>query len=185
MKTTRFLLLMIVGAGLLQGTSVASQSNSATQQMPSQKTGQSTSDHTNGEVRGEKEQTPSAQADEDTRPPTGASRTAQHRSRASSSKPTSAHPAAPAKTPTTNHHRSEVPGSVATQQQTGLKAVAAVSSKAASHRSVPVPPATVAVNGQPLKSSRDPGARLASSGGPLTATRGTAAINGTNMKRKP
>ena len=76
-------------------------------------------------------------------------------------------------------------GGVAAQQQTGLKAVAAVSSKAASHRSVPVPPATVAVNGQQFKSSRDPGARLASSGGPLTAAKGTAAINGTDMKRKP
>jgi len=179
-RCSRFLFAMMVAAILLQGTSLASQSNSA----PSQKTEQSTSEQqTNGEVRGEKEQTPLAQAGEGTRPPAGASRTAKHRSRASSSKPISTHPAAPAKTPTKNHG-SEVPRSVA-KQQTGLKAVAAVSSKAAGHRSVPVPPATVAVNGQQFKSSRDPGAHLAVSGGPLTATRGTAAINGTNMKRKP
>jgi hypothetical protein len=186
MKTTRFLFSMIIGAGLLQGTSLASQSNSATQQTPSQKTEQSTSDQqTNGEVRGDNKQMLSAQADEGTRPPAGASRTAKHRSRASSSKPVSTHPAAPAKTPTTNNHQSEVLGSVATQQQTGLEAVTGVSSKTASHRSVPTPPSTVAVNGQQFKSSRDPGAHLASSGGPLTAARGTAAINGTTMKRKP
>ena len=184
MRTLRFLFAMIVAAILLQGTSLASQSNSAAQQTPSQKTEQSTSNQqTNGEARGEKEQTPSAQADEGTRPPAGASRTAKHRSRASSSKPISTHPAAPAKTPTKNHG-SEVPRSVA-KQQTGLKAVAAVSRKAASRRSVPVPPATVAVNGQQIKNSRDPGARLAVSGGAINSKGDTAVINGSDIKRKP
>jgi len=185
MRTLRFLFAMIVAAILLQGTSLASQSNSAAQQTPSQKTEQSTSNQqTNGEARGEKEQTPSAQADEGTRPPAGASRTAKHRSRAGSSKPISTHPAAPAKTSTAKNHGSEVPGSVA-KQQTGLKAVAAVSRKAASRRSVPVPPATVAVNGQQIKNSRDPGARLAVSGGAINSKGDTAVINGSDIKRKP
>jgi len=166
MKIFRFLFAMIVAAGLLHGTSLARQSNSSTQHTSSQKAEQSTSDQlTNGEVRGEKAQTRSAQADEGTRALASASRTAKHRSQPNSFKPVSTNPAAPAKTPTTNNHRSGLSGSVAAQHQTRLKVVTDDSSRAASHRSVPTPPSTVALNGQQFRSSRGPGSHLATAVG--------------------
>jgi hypothetical protein len=52
-----------------------------------------------------------------------------------------------------------------------------------SHRSVR-PPAAAAGNGQPFRHAHSTGASLAISGGPANSTRGTAVINGTDM-RKP
>jgi hypothetical protein len=57
--------------------------------------------------------------------------------------------------------------------------------KAISHRSLPAHPSAASVNGQQFRNSRNPGARLAASGGPSAAARGTAVISGNNMKRKP
>ena len=188
MKATRFLflMLMMIGAGLLQGESLALQSNSASQPTFSRSREQSDShQQKNGEVRGEKEQTRPAQADEGPKPLAGAPRTAKHRPRKSNSKPVSNHQLRPANTPTTNSLRSNTPGSITRLQQTASNAVTGVPSKAVNRHNVPASPPAASVNGQQFKSSRDPGARLASSGGPLTAARGTAAINGTNMKRKP
>jgi hypothetical protein len=55
----------------------------------------------------------------------------------------------------------------------------------ASHRSLPLPRPAVGTNGQSFTNSRNPRARLATSGGPASSARGTVAINGTNMKLKP
>ena len=179
MKTARFLflmLMMMIGAGLLQGESLALQSNSASQQTPSQSREQSDShQQKNGEARGEKEQPPPAQAGEGP-PPAGALKTGKRRPRTNYSKPVSSHQLRPANTPT---------GGITRLQQTASNAVTTVPSKAVNRHSVPAPPPAASINGQQFKSSHDPGAHLASSGGPLTATKGTAAINGTNMKRKP
>jgi hypothetical protein len=41
------------------------------------------------------------------------------------------------------------------------------------------------INGERFKNSRQPGARLAINGGPSGSTHGAAAINGSDMKRKP
>jgi hypothetical protein len=60
-----------------------------------------------------------------------------------------------------------------------------VSTKHLSTRNNPAPVSSFAVSGQQFKNSRDPGARLAVNGGPANSTRGTAAINGSNIKRKP
>jgi hypothetical protein len=60
-----------------------------------------------------------------------------------------------------------------------------VSTKTMKHSGVPVSSPKLALNGQQFKNSRDPGARLASSGGPATQARGTAGISGSEMKRKP
>jgi len=180
MKTARFLflmLMMMIGAGLLQGESLALQSNSASQQTPSQSREQSDShQQKNGEARGEKEQPPPAQAGEGPKPPAGALKTGKRRPRTNYSKPVSSHQLRPANTPT---------GGITRLQQTASNAVTTVPSKAVNRHSVPAPPPAASINGQQFKSSHDPGAHLASSGGPLTATKGTAAINGTNMKRKP
>jgi hypothetical protein len=58
-------------------------------------------------------------------------------------------------------------------------------STSVTRRQSPTPARAIAVNAQQTKSSRDPGAHMAVSGGPANSTHGTAAISGTNMKRKP
>jgi hypothetical protein len=63
--------------------------------------------------------------------------------------------------------------------------LSSVPGKTVRHSSRPVSPSTVALNGQQFKNFRDPGARMASSGGPANSTRGTGTINGTDVKRKP
>jgi hypothetical protein len=184
MRTAHFLLVMIIGAVLLQGISAAGQASPVSQEVPSQSSEKSASDQPkDGEVSGEKEQTRSAQADEFPKPHAVVSRKVRHRPYVSYSQSASSHQLRPANPPTTKGQlRTPAPGSKTRLQQTASKVVA---SKAGNHHSLLAPPPTASVNGQQFKSSRDPGARLASSGGPLTATRGTAAINGTNMKRKP
>jgi hypothetical protein len=78
----------------------------------------------------------------------------------------------------------EAAGAVTRTQQTSLKNAVSVPGQAVSHRGLSAPSPAVSVSGQQFKNSRDPGAHLAISGGTMTAARGTAAINGTNMKRK-
>jgi hypothetical protein len=41
------------------------------------------------------------------------------------------------------------------------------------------------VNGLQFRNSRNPGSHLAGGGGPATIARGTAVINGTDVKRRP
>jgi hypothetical protein len=53
------------------------------------------------------------------------------------------------------------------------------------HSSPPVATPTVALNGLQFRNSRDPGARMTTSGGLANSTRGTAALNGSEMKRRP
>jgi hypothetical protein len=60
-----------------------------------------------------------------------------------------------------------------------------VSTSAVNRHSIPAPSPAIAANAQQIKRSHDPGAHLAVSGGPANSTHGTAAISGTNMKRKP
>jgi hypothetical protein len=57
--------------------------------------------------------------------------------------------------------------------------------KAVRNSSNPILSSTVALNGQQFKNPRNPGGRMASSGGSANLTRGTAVINGSGMKRKP
>jgi hypothetical protein len=84
----------------------------------------------------------------------------------------------------TNNLRSTLPANSADFRQPDSKA-ANVPARTANPHGTNVSASLVAVNGQQFKNSRDPGARLAVSGGSLTAARGTAGINGTTMKRKP
>jgi len=183
MRTTRFLFVMMIGAVLLQGTSLAGQSSPPSRESPSLNSEKPPRDQQKlAEVHGEKEQTRSAQADENPKPHAGVSRTARHRPPVSYSKPASSRQPNLANTSATNGLRTPASGRMTRLQQTSSKVVP---SKALYQHSFPAPPTAPSVNGQQFKNSRDPGARLAVSGGPLTAARGTAAINGTNMKRKP
>jgi len=187
MKTERLLFLMVSCACLLQSASFARQSNPAEHQTLSQNGEKTAGDHQKGAaVRGEKDRTRSGEAGDSQERSTGLRRTAtKHPPSATHSKPAPSHQLRPGKTRTTNGPRTDAPGIIRGLQQTRPKASTTVPNKVVNHRSVPVPPPTVAVNGQQFRNSRDLGAHLAVSGGPLTATRGTATINGTNMKRKP
>ncbi|MGB7131710.1 MAG: hypothetical protein WBD59_12920, partial [Candidatus Sulfotelmatobacter sp.] len=89
------------------------------------------------------------------------------------------------KMPATNGARIDISRTVTGPREISSKTAVPVPSQAVSHRSLSTPSSAVSVNGQQFKNSREPGAHLAISGGPLTAARGTAAINGTNTKRRP
>jgi hypothetical protein len=89
-----------------------------------------------------------------------AQNTIKHRPSVSNSKPAASRQPHPLKKRSTNSSRTNAYGSAGVIKSTGLKAATNVSYKTASHRSA-VPSFA------------------------KTAARGTAAINGTNMKRKP
>jgi hypothetical protein len=110
--------------------------------------------------------------------------TTKHRSSAIHYKPVPKHKARQAKMHTMNSLRSDTLRSV-TPLQMASRAAINTPKQAVSRRSQSVLPSAVSVNGQQRKNSRSPGARLTASGGPATIARGTAAINGTDMKRKP
>jgi hypothetical protein len=182
MKTARFIFVMVIGV-VLQGTSVAGKASPVSQEVPSQSAEKSPSDQPkDGEVRGEKEPTRSSRADELPKPHARMPKTAKRRTPVSYSKPASNHQPRPANTSTSNRLRTTAPASTSRLPQTASKVVPI---KALNHHSAPAPQPGASVNGRQFRNSRDTGARFASSGGPLTAARGTAAINGTDIKRKP
>ncbi len=184
MKAVRILFSIMIAAVSLQGATLAAQASSAPQQAPAQSSEKS-ADQQKDEVRNEKDQARPKEADQSQEQSASVTRiTTKRRPSASQSKPVPSHQPRPAKTPTTNSPHTDTPGSGAAPEQTGSKAVTNVPNKAVSRRPS-APPSAVPLNGQQFKNSRDPGARLAVSGGPPTSPRGTAAINGTNMKHKP
>jgi len=190
MKQARLLLAMMFWTVLLQGTSLAAQAGPAPQRaipQSSEKSADQQKDKKDkDEVRNQQDQAQLKEANANQEQPADVTRTiTKHRPSTSHSKPVPSHQARPAKTPTTNSPRTDAPPSVAPLGQMGSKAAANIPNKAVSRRKPSAPSSAFSVNGQQFKNSHDPGAHLASSGGPLTAARGTAAINGTNMKRKP
>jgi cytoskeletal protein RodZ len=185
MKIVRFLLVMIIVVVWLPGTSLAHRADHPSQQAASQSGDKSNSGY-QGDVgvREENDPTRSEEADRDSkRSADVTTTTTKHRSSLSHPQPAVSHPRRPFKTPATNYARIDTPRTVIGPQETSLK-TAAVPNQAISHRSLSAPSSAVSVNCQQFKNSRDPGAHLAFSGGPPAAARGTAAINGTNMKRK-
>lgn len=189
MKTTRFLFLTAVAAVLLQGTSLASQSNSVPQQTPSQsrEASDSSEDQKDGQVRSEKNQTGAGDSDVRQNSPERRTRhVTQRRPNQSHARPAPLnHQVGSGKTAAASSLRPETLENGMGFYQMGPTTSNGIPNKTINHHGAPVPSATGAINGQQFRSPRGPGARLASSGGPLTATRGTAVINGTNMKRKP
>jgi len=188
MRTAHFLLSMMIAVALLQGTSLTSQANSVPQQTASQSRGTSDSSEgqKDGQARSEKSQT--GEADPGVRqnkPERGTSHVTQRRLNQSHAKQAPSHQVRPGRTPVASSLRPETLENGVGAHQTGSSTSSGSRSRAINYRSAPVPPRVVGVNGQQFRSSRDPGARLASSGGPVTTTKGTAALNGTNMKRRP
>jgi hypothetical protein len=104
------------------------------------------------------------------------------RASASHSKPVPTYPARPARKPTAS--RVGDPSNFAPLETIRSKTPTSIPGKVVNHRSSPVLSSSVSINGQQLKNFRDPGAHLATNGGPATISRGTAAINGPTMKTK-
>jgi hypothetical protein len=186
MKPVRFFFVMVIAAVLLPGTSFARQADHPSQQAASQRGDKSDSDQGDIEVRDGNDQTRLGEANQISKHSAYRTKTTtKRRSSTIHSQPAVSHPQRLNKTPATNGARIDTPATVTGPQATSLKTAIPVPNQAIGHRSLSAPSSAVSVNGQQFKNSRDPGAHLAISGGPLTAARGTAAINGTNMKRKP
>jgi len=185
MKGMRFLFVLMMASVLPRGTSVAQPTDHPSHQAISQ-SGEKSADQETNEVRSDKDQARSKQGDESQPEPAVVRRTSvKHRPSAGHPKTVPGHQSRPAKTHTKNNARIEAPGRVALPEKMASKAATSSPNRAVSRRSPSAPSPAVSVNGQQFRNSRDPGAHLAVSGGPLATARGTAAINGTNMKRKP
>jgi hypothetical protein len=171
-KTAHFFLGITIALTLLPGTIAARQAPS--QQPSSQSAEKSSSDNSIDAQRTKTEQKPSRKQI-----------TAGQHPVISYSKSVPTHQPRPSKTAITSSVPPSVPGSLAGIQQPKSKTNSSTSYIAANHRSAITPTTNAALSGQQFKNSRNPGARLASSGGTSTTARGTAALSGTNMKPKP
>jgi hypothetical protein len=189
MKTARFLFLMIIGPASLQGTSFAVQSIQAPEQTLSESHEKPVNDRSpdvgkDRQTGGEKDQT-GKYLDENQKSFAAVKGGAPKRRPVEGhAKPAPSHQRRSGKTPAANDPRSETVRNVLDSHQTSSTRSSDVPDKTLKHSSVPVPPPTVALNGQQFKNSRDPGARMATSGGPANSMRGTV-INGTDIKHKP
>jgi hypothetical protein len=185
MKIVRFFFVMAIAAVLLPSTSFARQADHPSQQVVS-RNGEKFADQQKDEVGNEKDHTrakPAGETQEQSATITRSTTKGRPSARHSKSAPT--YRARSVRKPTANSALRDEPGNIAPLELMGSKTVSNIPKKAASRRSLSAPSSAVSVNGQQFKNSRDPGAHLAITGGPLTAARGTAAINGTKMKRKP
>ncbi len=182
MRMARTLFMMIVAA-LLPTANLAAQASSAPQQAtsPSEKSAGQQKD----DVRNDKDQPGTKEAGENQKASADMTRTTtKRRPSTSQSGAVITRQAHLRKMPAMSNSQTNAPAGVTSPVQTQSNAPTNIPNKAVSHRpSAPASP--VPANGLQFRNTRDPGARLASSGGPLTVARGTAAINGTNMKRKP
>jgi len=182
MKKTRFLFGMIFWALLVHGASFGSQSGKAPEQTPSQSSEKSVN---NSSPDGNKDTQARGENENDKGFPPSRQGTAKRHPSASHAKPAPVRQLRSGKTPPANNFRTESPRTTLDSHQTSSNVASEVPNKPPKHAGIPVPPPTAALNGQQFKNSRDPGARMASSGGSANSTRGTAVINGSDIKRKP
>ena len=187
MKMVRLFFVMMIAAVSLPVTSLARQADHPSQQTASQSGDKTYSDYRRDvEVRDENGETRSGETDQISKRSANLTKTTtKRRSSTSHPQPAVSHLRQHNQTAATNGPRRDTPATLTGPQQTSSETAVPVLNQAVSHRSLPVPSSAVSVNGQQFKNSRDPGAHLAVTGGPLTSSGGTAAINGTNMKRKP
>jgi hypothetical protein len=188
MRQTRILLPMIFWAALGHGASIWSQSSRGPGQASSQAATPETADHgnENGRVTAEKDEARSDLDRNQTGPTVKARSSAKLHSVTSRAKPVSHLQVRSANTapngslsaPNTSADNSEL-------RQNGSSMSTDIPHKTANPHSVPIPLTADSVNGQQFKNARDPGARMATSGGAANSMRGTAVINGSDIKRKP
>jgi hypothetical protein len=190
MRKARILLPMIFWSVLVQGASFGSQSGQAQEQTSSQSGEKSAKDSSpdgskDTQARGQKDQM-GEYLDENEKGFAAAKEgTPKRRPAASHAKPAPSRQPSSGKTPTANNLRTETPRNALDSHQTGSTMPSPVPNKPLKHPSMTVPPPTMALNGQQFKNSRDPGAHMATSGGSANSARGTAVINGSDIKRKP
>jgi hypothetical protein len=182
MKKARFLCGMIFWAVLVQGASFGSQSGKAPEQTPSQSAEKSANSSSpdrskDTQTRGENENEQGF--------PASRQGTPKRRPSASQANPGPSRQLRSGKTPTANNLRTVTPRNTLDSHQTSSTVPSEVPNKPPKHAGIPVPPPTAALNGQQFKNSRDPGARMATSGGSANSPRGAAGINGSDIKRKP
>jgi hypothetical protein len=190
MTTARFPFVMLMAAVLLQGQSLVSQTNAMPQRTIADNNDKSPGDRPpdaqkdDREVRSEDFQTSSAGAEEHKH--SGVTRTpAKIRPITSQSQRAHSRRLPSSKTVTEGSLRPDTAVSVVGPQTPGSKTGrVAPPNTPIRTRSTRVLPA-VGISGHQFKNSREPGARLTPAGGPLMAAGGTAAINGSTMKRKP
>jgi len=179
MRRAQFVFVMAIGAVLLPGTGFAGPSN----QVPEPALSHDTSpDRSKDRTAGEKDQTGNYLNDNQKTLPGRKAGVPEHRPVGVGAKP-AAHPRS-GKPPAVNDPRSETGRNVRDSNPTSSTRTSDLPDKTLRHPSGPVPAPTVAIDGQQFRSSRDPGARMTSSGGPANATR-SRVINGTGMKPKP
>jgi hypothetical protein len=191
MKKARFLFVMIFWAVLAQGASFGSQSGQAREQTGSQSDEKSANNSSpdgskDPKAHGQKDQTGEYSLSDENQKSFAAveAGTPKVRKAVNQAKP-APRQLRSAKTPTANNLPKETPRNTLDSRQTSSTMPSQAPNKPLKHTAMPVPPPTVALNGQQFKNSRDPGARMATSGGSANSARGTAAINGSDIKRKP
>jgi hypothetical protein len=190
MNKAKVLLPMIFWA-VLAGASFGSQPGQTQEQTSSQSgeklANSSRTGRNDTQARGEKDQTTEyLPSDKDQKSFAAVKAgTRKHRPAVSHAKPPQNRQLRSAKTPAVKGIQTEALQNVPGCHQTNQSLSSNGPGKTIRHSSLAAHPSTVALNGQQFKNSRDPGARMATSGGPANSTRGTAVINGSDIKRKP
>jgi hypothetical protein len=182
MKTTRFVLPMIVSAVLMYGTSFAGASGQTPAQRRSQSGEKAVSVRPSDETK-----TAGEHRDPDLNiTPHVTKSIVKHRASVGLPKWVPRHQAGSVKTQATKSTSADMPTTALYPRQTVSSKSVAVPNKTLNGRSGPVrAPTVAALSGQDLRNPRNRTANLAISGGPANSTHNTAAINGTGMKRKP
>ncbi len=181
MKRTCLLFVLIIASVLLPGTSLARQGDHPSPGVPSQSNEKSNAQQKDNLANAKA--SPNV-ADVKEHPADVTQTPARHPSSVRHSKPVPINRAHPAKTPTKKSARTDATGSVASPEPVRSNAQRYIPNTAVSVHRPATPSPAVSVNGQQFRNSRRPGARLVANGAPATTARGTAAINGTDMKPK-
>jgi cytoskeletal protein RodZ len=182
MRTVQLVFVMIIGAVSLLGTSFAGQSNQPPEPMLSHDT--SADRNKESQTAGEKDQMANHSNDNHKTLVDRKGGVPERRPVGVGTKSAPSHHPGSGKTPVVNDPRLETGRNVLDSNPTSSTRSSDVPDKTRKHPSVPVPAPNAAVDGQQFRSSRDPGARMTTSGGPANSTR-TRGINGTDMKPKP
>jgi hypothetical protein len=189
MKKARFLFVMILLAVLVDGASLGAQSSQVREQTAATSDDKSANSAPAGnndtQARGEKNQTAEYSSSNNNRKSFAAAKAGIHRPAISQAKSSQGRQLRSPKTPAAKDLPTELPQNVRDPHLPGPTLSSNVPDKTVRHSSPRPPSSTVALNGQQFKNSRDPRARMVSSGGPANSMRGTAVINGSDMKRKP
>jgi cytoskeletal protein RodZ len=190
MKKSWVLLRMILFAVFALSTSVLAQSAPAKEQTSSQSDKKSAANSlpdvsNDTPARAQKDQTSKYSVENQQSFAAVKQGTPKRRPAVSHAKPDPSRQQGSGKTPAADNLRMETPRNALDSHPPNTTIPSQVSRQPLIHPNRPVLPPTVALNGQQFKDFRNPGARMAISGGSANSTRGTAVINGTDMKHKP